>query len=406
MPAELETADDPAALVPGDPDAVWELTRSIDSVGVALEDIGLGLRTIDDGGWQGPAAEAFHAYFDNQPQRFLRAADAFLTTAVALDAYACALSWAQRQAAEAIALIRHGHPVAPAAAPARSVLQQVEQTGVLGAGPGPRPPVRSGSAPRAAADTLNRAREQLDRIGRETAAKVRAAGALAPRRGELWHTVRAVLDDPVRRVRVEPVPAEVTLATVAAALHPDATIKNHLAHHALRDDPANWEAGIEGLRRRLRRLGLDQLSPRLKQHIFEGHYSVRKNRNLGYHHRQGGIDSGALRVVRIVGRPDRNGVYRAEVAGPRTGDAAPVKRSSFFPDAWSRDDVLRAIRHAFVHRDHFDPARLRWRGRYADVIVEGVVERSIIPPTDETRTARLYHIVTAYPIYRGKEAGG
>ncbi|HET9142212.1 EndoU domain-containing protein, partial [Actinophytocola sp.] len=248
--------------------------------------------------------------------------------------------------------------------------------------------------------------EQLDRIGAETAGPVRAASALAPRAGELCHPMVAV---PVRRLVVGPPPVRTeltTLLTVAAAAHPDATLKRRLGHDDLRDNPAAWEAGIEGLLRRLRRLGLDQLSPRLKQHLFEGHYSARKNRNLGYHHRAGGVDSGALRVVRMVGRPDRHGVYRAEVAGPRTGPRAPVKRSTFFPDAWTRDIVLRAIRHAFVNRSDLDPARLRWRGRFAGVVIEGVVERTILPANAETRTARLYHIVTAYPVYQGKEAGG
>ncbi|HET9142109.1 putative T7SS-secreted protein, partial [Actinophytocola sp.] len=153
MVAELETADDPAALIPGDPELVWELSRSIDSLGVALEDIGLGLRAIDDGGWQGVAAEAFHAAFDPQPRRFLTAADAFLSTAAALNTYACALSWAQRQAGEAIALARDVRPAS--AAPVLSVRQQVEQSGVLGSVAVDEPAGPSRSELRAAAaDTL------------------------------------------------------------------------------------------------------------------------------------------------------------------------------------------------------------------------------------------------------------
>ncbi|HEU5470850.1 MAG TPA: EndoU domain-containing protein [Actinophytocola sp.] len=403
---EIERARDPAALVPGDPERIWELAGSLDRIGVALEDVGLGLRTIDDGGWQGRAAEAFHAYFDETPKRFLTAADAFLSTAVALDTYAGALSWAQRQAGEAIALLHERRWTGDRAVdvpPAQPMRQQIEQFGVLGALPDP--PERDGRSRAdrraAAVDTLHRARRQLERIGREAADTVHAAGVLAPRgRPRRWDTIARTTPRPVL-VQTEPV-----VLSAAALQHPDASLKRHLDHDALRDNPAAWDAGIEGLRRRLRRLGLDQLSPRLRQHIFEGHYSVRKNRNLGYHHREGGVDRGPLRVVRVIGRPDQNGVYRAEVTGPRTGPRGPVKRSTFFPDAWTRAEVLRAIRHAFVHRTEFSAVRQRWRGRYAGVVIEGVVERQLDAQPAEALTARLYHVVTAYPIYRGRQARG
>jgi hypothetical protein len=402
MPGELGADDDPNELVPGDPDLIWEMSGSFDTVGMAFEDIGLGFRTIDVGNWQGPAADAFHARFEGQPQRFLVAADAFVTAAAALDGYASALSWAQRQAVEAVAMVRAGDSTTDAPDQPRPLLtltQQAQETGVVtGAGRPDRRPTRA-ELHAAAEDTLHRAREQLHVIGREAAGKVRAASEFAPRHtAPLWEPPRP----PVRqdhRIR--------SIIRVTPALHhPDVRLRQLVD----RDSPAQWDAVVK----RLRRLGLDQLSPRLKQHIFEGHLKKRKRgtgyRDLGYHHREAGIDLGPVRVLDIVAGPDVNGVYRAHIAGPRTEGGSEPKTSTFFPDSWTRDEVLRAIRHAFVNRTHFDrrdpSLRHKWRGAYRGVHIEGFVERQFIEPGVDARSARLYHIVAAYPVYRRGEARG
>jgi hypothetical protein len=171
----------------------------------------------------------------------------------------------------------------------------------------------------------------------------------------------------------------------------------------LRDRAHAWEAGVAELRKRLRRLGLDQLSPRLRQHLFEGHLKKRKRgtgyRELGYHHRQGGVDLGRMRVVRVVAEPDTDGVYRARVAGPMTEGSSDLRTSTFFPDSWSRTDVLRAVRFAFLNRTCAEGRK--WRGRARGLLIEGYVEcRHTEPPVD-ARSGRLYHIVTAYPLYKG-----
>lgn len=401
----------PKELVPGDPDLIWEMADSLSTLGVAFEDIGRGLMSIDAGGWRGAAADAFHVHFDRQPKRFLTAADAFGTAAVALDDYASALSWAQRQATEALAAMA-SEEHAPDPAPPLTVTQQVEQTGVLASiGEAPRPEPRT----TAAADILNRALDQIQRIGHDAARKLREASALAPR--QLWRPPAAT--QVVRRgagslIRLSVAKHDAVSAVDAAAHHPDARFKEYLDHDTLRDRTDAWGAGVAELRKRLRRLGLDQLSPRLEQHIFEGHVKKRKRgvgyRELGYHHREGGVDRGAMRVVRVVAGPDANGVYRARVAGPKTEGGPELRVSTFFPDSWTREDVLRAIRFAFLNRtcfDQHDPSvRRKWRGRARGLLIEGYVECQAVEPSVGARSARLYHVVTAYPIYRSGDGRG
>ena len=387
-------------LVPGNPELIWRMADSYERIGAALEDIGHGFRTIDDGGWRGQAADAFRAHVERQPGRFLVAADAFGTAAVALDTYAHALSWAQRQAAEAIALAAEPAPE-PVARPAElTPAEQAERTGVLSA-----PLTAPDTAPRSpqadAADLVARVRTQLEAIGHEAARKLRAASRVAP----LPEADRPA--PPLPAAVPEAFKPLVLRVLNAAAQHPDASIKSHLRHDVLRDDPASWLAGVTTLRRP-RRPWLDQLSPRLAQHLFDGHVKRRTcglgYRYLGYHHRHGGVDDGPMRVLEIVAGPDVNGAYRATVAGPLTDGGAEAKRSTFFPDAWTRDEVLRAIRHAFGNRrfgadiGSADPRK--WRGAYRGMLIEGYVEHRFTGPAVDARSARPYHVSTAYPVFR------
>ena len=210
-----------------------------------------------------------------------------------------------------------------------------------------------------------------------------------------------------------------TISTVGGApvelagRQPGMFVGQRLEHDVLRDRPDAWEAGVAELRKVLR-LGLNQLSPRLRQHLFEGHVKKRKHgtgyRELGYHHRAGGVDSGPVRVLRVVAGPDVDGVYRARIAGPKTAGGSEFRVSTFFPDSWSRAEVLRAVRAAFLGRTFFDVAdpavRRKWRGRAGGLVIEGYVENQFIEPTVNAASARLYHVVTAYPIYQGGDSRG
>ena len=69
---------------------------------------GEGLRRIDTGAWSGQAGDAFRDKFSYEPPKWLTAGDSFDAASIALAGYSETLRWAQRQAAEAIALWEEG----------------------------------------------------------------------------------------------------------------------------------------------------------------------------------------------------------------------------------------------------------------------------------------------------------
>jgi len=84
-------------------------------------------------------------------------------------------------------------------------------------------------------------------------------------------------------------------------------------------------------------------------HVFEGEIN-RKGRPVGFHSRPGGRNPAGARLVRVVDRPNRQGVYTAEVE-IRTQDGRWLKkRSTFYPDRMSRDEVVAAILNAWRKR--------------------------------------------------------
>src|SRR5438876_9172068 len=88
-------------------------------------------------------------------------------------------------------------------------------------------------------------------------------------------------------------------------------------------------------------------------HIAFGEIN-RHGEAVGYHHRANGVDPPSARVLRIVQPPDRDGVYRAQVAiGDSTTGAWVRKKapSTFFPDAMSDKAVIDAVLAAF-HEGH------------------------------------------------------
>lgn len=84
-------------------------------------------------------------------------------------------------------------------------------------------------------------------------------------------------------------------------------------------------------------------------HIFQGEIN-RRGKPVGYHSRPGGRDPAGRRVVRVVQGPNRLGVYVAEVE-IRDRDGGWLRKvSTFYPDAMSRREVIRAILHAYERR--------------------------------------------------------
>jgi hypothetical protein len=95
---------------------------------------------------------------------------------------------------------------------------------------------------------------------------------------------------------------------------------------------------------------LSETSPRINlTHVFDGEIN-RKGRPVGFHARPGGRNPAGARVVQVLDRPNRQGVYTAAVE-IRTEDGRWLeKRSTFYPDRMSRGEVVAAILNAYRRR--------------------------------------------------------
>jgi len=118
-------------------------------------------------------------------------------------------------------------------------------------------------------------------------------------------------------------------------------------------------------------------------HVFEGEIN-RSGKPVGYHARPGGQDPAGARVSRVRDQPNRAGVYTADIE-ILDGDTWRRKFSSFFPDALSREEVLRAILNA--HADSPDPDAQPFSGP------------SGLGFTIQGYTSGRGGINTAYPVY-------
>jgi hypothetical protein len=85
-------------------------------------------------------------------------------------------------------------------------------------------------------------------------------------------------------------------------------------------------------------------------HLFEGEIN-RRGKPVGFHARPGGEDPPGARVTRIVDGPNRAGVYVADVEIRNRAGHWLKKRSTFYPDRLSREEVLAAVLHAWNERD-------------------------------------------------------
>jgi hypothetical protein len=92
-------------------------------------------------------------------------------------------------------------------------------------------------------------------------------------------------------------------------------------------------------------------------HIFEGEINSR-GKPVGFHSRPGGRDPQGARLVRVIDRPNRAGVYTAEVE-IRSGSDWLAKRSTLYPDRLARDAVIQAVLHSFAGRSTGDAEKFR-----------------------------------------------
>jgi hypothetical protein len=117
-------------------------------------------------------------------------------------------------------------------------------------------------------------------------------------------------------------------------------------------------------------------------HIFAGEINKR-GKPTGFHSRPGGEDPATARLVRVVDRPNRAGVYTAEVE-IRAGAQWLAKRSTLYPDRLDRAAVIRAVLNAFRNRNTGDGEQFRGPSGLG-FTVEGYFQNG--------------RINTAYPIY-------
>jgi len=186
--AELGHTTDPAALIPGNPAAIYENARVLSARANSAAEAAEALKRIDTGAWRGPASDRFHDDHQTEVPRWFDAGDSLDSAAQALTRYADTLSWAQRQATEAIALWQQGDDATRQATAAheRAVSAAQAQTRAHAAHGDPTvvpaPPFSDpGEAQRQAArDTVARARQQLADEGTRCAQALQLEAALAP----------------------------------------------------------------------------------------------------------------------------------------------------------------------------------------------------------------------------------
>ena len=121
-------------------------------------------------------------------------------------------------------------------------------------------------------------------------------------------------------------------------------------------------------------------------HIFEGEIN-RSGKPVGFHSRPFGVDPPNARVVKMMGKPNREGVYtaRVEIFDPQTKQWKD-KFSSFFPDKMDGAMVQRAIGHAYAKR-HANKKQ-PWQGPSGHGFdVQGYVDQK-------------GRINTAFPVYK------
>ena len=170
--AELGQTSDPKALIPGDPEAVTGTADDLRARAQTMEDVAADLAGVRIPDWEGPASSAFWEDFSPEAANWRLGRDAMTTAAGALDAHASSLTWAQGQAAEAIALWEQGE----------QATRQAVASGALVAPFGPQPLGAPAFGPMAgdpgaglrqqAAEVLDRARDQLGKAGDAGAAAI------------------------------------------------------------------------------------------------------------------------------------------------------------------------------------------------------------------------------------------
>jgi hypothetical protein len=173
--AELGQTEDPKELVPGNAEQVTAAADDLRNRAGIMEDVATGLAGVRTPDWHGPASSAFWQEFTPEAGNWRLGRDAMNTAAGVLDAHASSLTWAQGQAAEAIALWKQGEQATQQAIAdgTLSPLELPPTTGPGGQTLGPESPNDPGAGLRQRAiAVLQRAREQLEKAGNTNASAI------------------------------------------------------------------------------------------------------------------------------------------------------------------------------------------------------------------------------------------
>ncbi|GHG33359.1 MULTISPECIES: putative T7SS-secreted protein [Amycolatopsis] len=188
MTAEQGQTADPRALVPGNPEAIFENVRVLNGRAGSAIAAGEALRRIDTGGWWGKASDRFHDMNQTEVPRWLNGGDTLQKAAESLNGYAECMVWAQGQAREAIALWQQGEEETKQAKDKYNrAIEQANAENQARASRGENnfvtvaPFSDPGEVKRQAArDQLNRAREQLAQVGDGTSQLLHDSAQTAP----------------------------------------------------------------------------------------------------------------------------------------------------------------------------------------------------------------------------------
>ncbi len=122
------------------------------------------------------------------------------------------------------------------------------------------------------------------------------------------------------------------------------------------------------------------------RHIFYGEIN-RRGKPTGFHARPGGKDPSSSRIKKIKSKANKEGIYTADVEVYDSSQKSwKAKFSSFFPNSFSKDDVINAILNAYKKRNK--AKNEPWSGPSGHgFLIQGYLNRD-------------GKINTAFPVYR------
>jgi hypothetical protein len=127
------------------------------------------------------------------------------------------------------------------------------------------------------------------------------------------------------------------------------------------------------------------------EHVFNGEINS-SGRSVGFHHE--GIEHSNLdsRVTRIISPPNAKGVYEATVEefNSTTQEWVPkIAKSTMFPKAWSRQQIIGEIRSAYNNQIPVSGPAAKWAGWSSRGLkIQGYLDLGAVDS-----------INTAYPVY-------